>query len=452
MSKWTWTVGLVLGTSLGLGAAAGAADEMTPAQRGEKALLGRHFTPPDLPLTAYDNLWKVWGLDKPPADLHQAIRDRYGLHAAPYPNGDYPMGFREVELSIVKALSTDCMLCHGGSINGQSYVGMGNSTFDYQSLVEDMAAAAGVPLKTPFRFSNARGTIEAGAFSVWLLGMRNPDLSLRSDRIDFKLRDDLCEDTPAWWLLKKKKTMYYNGGGHARSVRTLMQFMMSPRNNRAAFEKEEATFRDIQAYLLTIEAPKYPWKIDGDLAGKGKELFVQNCARCHGTYGEKWTYPNKIIPLKEIGTDPNRYYGISEEFGRYYNKSWFAQENAGWFADEYKGIFTEGYQAPPLDGIWATAPYFHNGSAPTVYYVLNSKARPKVFTRSYKTDESAYDKEKLGWKTEAVEKNPDKKMTGAEQRKIYDTTQPGRGNSGHVFGDDLEDNERLAIIEYLKTL
>jgi len=46
------------------------------------------------------------------------------------------------------------------------------------------------------------------------------------------LNDRLCEDTPAWWLLKKKKTMYHNGQISARSVRSLMSFMLSPLTGR----------------------------------------------------------------------------------------------------------------------------------------------------------------------------------------------------------------------------
>jgi hypothetical protein len=111
-----------------------------------------------------------------------------------------------------------------------------------------------------------------------------------------------------------------------------------------------------------------------------------------------------------------------------------------------------GYQAPPLDGVWATAPYFHNGSVPTVYQVLNSKARPKVYTRSYRTEKEDYDPTRLGWKITVLDGSPDSKLSGFERRKIYDTTQPGRGNSGHPFGDKLTDDERMAVIEYLKTL
>jgi hypothetical protein len=111
-----------------------------------------------------------------------------------------------------------------------------------------------------------------------------------------------------------------------------------------------------------------------------------------------------------------------------------------------------GYQAPPLDGIWATAPYLHNGSVPTVYDVLNSKARPKFFTRSYRTDAAAYDAKKLGWKITLLSQGPDRQLPAYERRKVYDTTQPGRGNGGHRFGDALSEDERWAVIEYLKTL
>jgi hypothetical protein len=133
--------------------------------------------------------------------------------------------------------------------------------------------------------------------------------------------------------------------------------------------------------------------------------------------------------------------------GEYYNKSWFAQE----VGDGYKTTEPRGYQAPPLDGIWATAPYFHNGAAPTVYHVLNSQARPKLFTRSYRTDAEAYDADKVGWKVQVLDRVP-ADLTPLERRKIYDTTQPGRGNAGHTFGDDLSDDERWAVIEYLKKL
>jgi hypothetical protein len=423
--------------------------EPTPAERGKADLLGKVYNPPTMTLTVYENAWKQWGLTAKPAEADYArlFRERYGLHEAPYANDGFPMGLRKAELplGLGKGLATDCLVCHGGSIGGKSYVGLGNASLDFQTFYEETAAADGRSNKTPFRFSNVRGTNEAGGMAVYLLGHRQPDLSLLFRRVDLDLHDDLCEDVPAWWLLKKKKTMYYTGGGDVRSVRSLMQFMMSPLNGPADFKNAEADFKDIREFLLSIQPPKYPLRIDADLAAKGEDLFTANCSRCHGTYGEKWTYPNKIVPIDKIGTDRRRFDGVTAKFGEYYNKSWFAED--------YKALESDGYQAPPLDGIWATAPYFHNGSAPTVYHVLNSKARPKLFTRSYRTDLDAYDAEKLGWKVDVLDAPPDPaKTTPIEMRKVYDTTKPGRANTGHTFGDELSDAERKAIIEYLKTL
>jgi mono/diheme cytochrome c family protein len=359
------------------------------------------------------------------------------------------MGLRlgETNLGLVRTrgLTTDCLICHGGSIAGQSYVGLGNTSLDFQAFYEEMNGTENRRARAAFRFSNVRGTTEAGGFSVFLLGYREPDLSIRLTRLDLDLQDDLCEDVPAWWLLKKKKTMYHTGGADTRSVRSLMQFMMSPLNFPSAFHKAEADFAEIRRYLLSIEPPKYPLPINRELAARGEDVFKDTCARCHGTYGEKWTYPNKIIPLAEIGTDRRRYDGITVKFGEYYNKSWFAQD--------YQALPSDGYQAPPLDGIWATAPYLHNGSVPTLYHLLNSKTRPKIFTRSYRTDLDAYDSEKVGWKVQVLDRAPDtSRMPPIEARKIYDTHQSGRGNGGHIFGDKLSESERMAVIEYLKTL
>ena len=108
---------------------------------------------------------------------------------------------------------------------------------------------------------------------------------------------------------------------------------------------------------------------------KVRSIFRDNCARCHGTYGEKWTYPNKIVPLEEIGTDPNRHRGIEMRYGLEYSNSWFGKEPNGWFVDGKMLRPTPGYQAPPLDGIWATAPYFHNGSVPTLDGVLELESQ-----------------------------------------------------------------------------
>lgn len=427
-----------------------SAEERTPAERGYDAIIGRAFAPAIWPSSAYENAWKRWGVAEKPEDYDQLFMERYGLHPAPYENKGLPMGLRKTRGLLGQSITNDCLVCHASSIAGQSVLGLGNASFDMQGLYEDLFATSGVPFRFPFQFSNVRGTVEAGALLAYLMQFRNENLNIMRQPMKLPYTDDHCEDIPAWWNLKKKKTMYHNGGVNARSVRSLMNFMLSPTNSAEYIKKQEPLFTDIQAWILSLEPPKYPFEIDSELAERGKAVFQQNCVRCHGTYGPDGQYPNKHVPLDQIGTDATLARGFSMEFLAHYADSWFAQET-GPDGKPYVQI-RPGYQAPPLDGVWATAPYFHNGSAPTVYHVLNSKARPTVFTRSYRTDADAYDAVRLGWKITELDSSPGSELEPRERRKIYDTSQPGRGNGGHTFGDRLNDDERAAVIEYLKTL
>lgn len=432
-------------------AAAGDSSPQSPAERGKETLLGRVFTTPIWSDAAYENVWKQWGLARKPENYAEAVASRYGLHAAPFANHGLPMGMRITSgLLGGKMVTNDCLLCHGGSIFGKSYIGLGNAALDMQALYEELAAADGRTRKTPFPFSNTRGTTEAAAMAVYLFQFRDAELKVGAP-VDLGLKADMCEDTPAWWLLKKKKTMYWTGSTPSRSVRSIMQFALSPLHTAEMIQSWEPAFADIQAYILSLEPPKYPLAIDEGLATRGEAIFQQNCSKCHGTYGPDWTYPNKFIPLEQIGTDPARADGISVQAEEHYLKTWFGKERQP-DGKPYEHCRRRGYQPPPLDGIWATAPYFHNGSAPTLYHVLNSTTRPKYFTRSYRTGADDYDAVNVGWKVTVLDSPADPKLPGIERRKIYDTTQRGRGNGGHTFGDKLSDAERVAVIEYLKKL
>jgi mono/diheme cytochrome c family protein len=449
---------LIMTAAIGLGLLpTGRAEERTAAERGADAVHRISSSPPVLSLEAYENAWKQWGVPEKPADYARAFRERYGLHAASYENRGLPMGLHEAPGLMGRGLTCDCLMCHAGSVAGRTYIGLPNTTLDLQSLFEELAAAGGYGRRMPMQLSNVRGTTEAAAATVYLLKIRDPDLRLNPGRIieqaGFKagIRDDLCEDMPAWWLLKKKTTMYHTGDTSARSVRSMMPFLLSPLHSGDYIKAKEPVFADIQAYLLTLEPPKYPFAIDDALARRGEGIFNRNCARCHGTYGPNGRYPNKVIPLDVIGTDPARVSGISDEVGQLYMKSWFAQEKSP-HGEPYHGLNRGGYQAPPLDGVWATAPYFHNGSVPTVYHVLKSKERPKVFTRSFRTGEEDYDRIRVGCRITVLDRSPDAGVPAIERRKVYDTTRPSQGNGGHPFGDRLTEDERWAVIEYLKRL
>ena len=158
--------------------------------------------------------------------------------------------------------------------------------------------------------NSSRGTNNAGQVAAVLLSIHNTDLSFRS--FPLPLGANLPElDTPAWWHLKRKATMYYDGRTDARSVRTNMQFLLGEKNLEK-FKALEPAFRDLQAYLKSLEPPKYPFPIDATRAASGKVVFEKSCARCHGTYGPGGKYPNKIVALDVIGTDPARLLGLSD--------------------------------------------------------------------------------------------------------------------------------------------
>src|SRR5687768_642052 len=446
-------------SALGSGPPAAPADDAAAAaERGKEALETRCFSAPLVTRAAYERLWQQWGLKKRPDDFDAQVRERYGLHEPPYPNDNLPMGLRPTR-GRVESVGIDCMLCHGGAIFGQSYVGLPNTSLDLAGLFRDLDVANGGFGIFPYRLSHVRGTTEATATGVFVISLRDPDLSYSLPPANLgPIPDQAVEDAPAWWLLKRKETMYYNGQIDARAVRPLMTFMLHPFADGRVFAREEATFADIQKYLLTVEPPKYPMAVDAGLATRGKVVFEENCAKCHGTYGPREAgdvrgdYPNKVIPLAKIGTDPSLVRGLTPKIEEHFRKSWFTQERG----PDGAGIelkYNTGYQAPPLDGVWATAPYLHNGSVPTLHHLLKSSERPKVFTRSYRTGVEDYDAERVGWKvTELTDADARAPRSGRAAREVYDTGKPGRGSEGHTFGDDLTEDERRAVIEYLKTL
>ena len=432
-------------------------------ERGRSALLERCFSAPLVPRKAYESIWKQWGLEARPEDFDAQVRDRYGLHDAPYPNDGLPMGLRATRgRSGGPAVGIDCMLCHGGSIFGRSVVGLPNTSIDLAGLFRDLDVAGGGLGFFPYRLSNVRGTTESTATGVYLISLRDAELKLRLPPADLRpIPDQLCEDAPAWWLLRRKGTMYANGQIDARAVRPLMTFMLTPSMPRAAFDREEQTFADIRAHLITMEPPKYPLPVDAGLASRGRVTFEQNCAKCHGTYGgsgeggggaARGEYPNKIVPLEKIGTDPSLVRGLTRAIEEHFRQSWLLRER-GPGGEPFPLRYNAGYQAPPLDGVWATAPYLHNGSVPTLHHLLKSDERPRAFTRSYKTALADYDPDRVGWRVaELSAAEMAAPRSGRAAREVYDTAKPGRSNAGHTYGDAFSPDERRAVIEYLKTL
>jgi hypothetical protein len=434
-----------------LGFARAEEPDRAAVERGRRALTETGYLPPAWSDHAYQRVRQFLGPDAPDPDREPdayatAFCQHYGLHPAPYPNDGLPMGLRRGNGpdGSKKGLQIDCLVCHGGSIGGKSYIGLGNTTLDLDALLADLNRADGKmrPL-TGFVLNSSRGTVNAPQVAAVLISLRNTDLSWR--RFPLPLGAHFPEmDVPAWWLLKRKQTLYSDGRTDARAVRSHMQFLLGDLSLEE-LKALEPTFRDIVVYLKSIEPPKYPFPIDRDKAARGAIIFRRNCAKCHGTYGPEGEYPNRIVELKVIGTDPARALGMSDRLVAHYNSTWFAEEYP---VDETM----TGYQAPPLDGLWATAPYLHNGSVPSLATLLNSKTRPKRFRRPPSTDFAHYDQVNVGWKFEPVPEAEDAAGPASERRWIFDSTRFGLGNGGHTFGDPLSDADRMDLIEYLKTL
>ena len=290
------------------------------------------------------------------------------------------------------------------------------------------------------------------------------------------------------------------------------------------------------------------WADPGN-AGRERPLGGNgSCASCHGAYSPRYVndpaflqdpmlegVAGHIVPLDVIGTDPARSDMLTPTLRqRWATTYWGYNDNTpGWVAPGDKDPVTEllddllpratdtlqpplarpvgaceweqgviGYQAPPLYGTWATAPYFHNGSVPTLDAVLDSSKRVPIWQRQLQTlgpvtgfDQSlsrAYDFEAVGWKHTALDCSdipgsapfncnplnddgpslvqlvtnflnqavalsgivplPDLSPEGFDKRLVFDTRILGNGNGGHDFSDVLTEAERKAVIEYLKTL
>jgi Cytochrome c len=379
-------------------------------------------------------------------------------------NKDIPYDYTVVHAPNGESVvAPNCMQCHAQVFEGKLIIGLGNSTIDF-SRCEKMdprnAIAAEKLLKKidlkkydaaePFLrvvkgiggqlHTRVRGVNAADRLAALLASHRDPKTFRWSDQPLLEIPDEVIPtDVPAWWMLKKKNAMFYNGFGRGDFGRFLMASNLLTVNDTSESREVDTHFNDVLAYIYSIQPPVYPKPVNKVLMKEGGILFVQNCSKCHGSYGDGGTYPNLLIPESEIKTDSFLFKSNyqSYQFVDWFNNSWFALGDHPARLEPFNG-----YIAPPLDGIWITAPYLHNGSVPDIETLLNSKERPDYWSRDF--DNPEYDYNNLGWKYS--------KKDSASGTITYNTYLPGYGNYGHTYGDKLSDRERKAIIEYLKTL
>jgi hypothetical protein len=249
----------------------------------------------------------------------------------------------------------------------------------------------------------------------------------------------------------------------------------------------------LESWVAQLQPPKWDesmlGKIDADLATHGRALYASHCAPCHSAPPYERTDPNnniarktfiaiKTIDYLRVGTDPVysesfarrlvRTNGVTSrahegrsvvEAERYFRYTIGAivkramidlnihidEQSAlhGFRFGNDRSLYTQTcipcLKAGPLPGIWASGPYLHNGSVPTIYDLLSPVSeRPKIFATGFRE----LDNKNLGFVS-----------SDAPGRFRFDTSIPGNSNAGHTYPPTgLTPAEGLAIIEYLKTL
>lgn len=190
-----------------------------------------------------------------------------------------------------------------------------------------------------------------------------------------------------------------------------------------------------------LEIPPYPFPVDEDLAARGEPLYQRYCADCHDWQGKA---VGTVMAIGALGTDPQRLNSFTQELASLQNT---LGQGRWWRFRNFKT--TEGYANMPLDGLWARAPYLHNGSVPTLRDLLRPSAdRPPVFYRG----DDRYDPVDVGFRhRDPVDDRGralfEYRVSGADGEPI-----PGNDNGGHVYGSELPPEALDALLEYLKTL
>jgi mono/diheme cytochrome c family protein len=360
-------------------------------------------------------------------------------------------------------VAPNCFQCHAQVFDNKLIIGLGNSEVDFNtkkinpqqlSFLESFlktksasqyeAAEKFITVSkaiAPYLHTETRGVNLADHLTAVLVAHRDPQTLVWKKEAEVDIpKQVIPSDTPPWWILKKKNAMFYNGLGRGDFGRFLMGSNLLTVADTTEATEVYTHMPDVLSFIYSIEAPAYPGKTDLSLANEGQKIFQQTCSGCHGSYGKEETYPNLLIPASIIQTDSLLYTSnySNESFISWFNKSWFTSGESKARLQPFKG-----YIAPPLDGIWITAPYLHNGSVPTLAALLNSKLRPEIWTRNF--DKPVYNYKEVGWDF-FVPKNK------SEAKGSYNTNVAGYGNKGHYFGDHLTEKQRSAVIEYLKTL
>lgn len=295
-----------------------------------------------------------------------------------------------------------------------------------------------------------------------------------------KLSHMVADSKPAVWWNVKYKNRWLSDGSIVSGNPVHTNFLWNEIGRGTDLTKLEKwmdksgdKIQALTAAVFATKAPRYEKffgidSINVERARLGQDHFVQSCQKCHGVYEKGWDQPeakklskeklianykityHKKTPVIDVGTDPGRYLGMKE----------FADElNRLQISKSIKAVVVpqKGYVPPPLEGIWARWPYFHNNAIPNLCALLTPQAqRPVTYVAGKAIDkERDFDHECVGYPV--GDRAP--KSWAKNKDYHYNTKLEGLSNSGHDVGILIKDGkeiynqqQKLELIEFLKTL
>jgi len=397
---------------------------------------------------------------------------RFGF-AYESPSHDRPIG-TSLRAKPVELVGLNCAVCHTGTLQeapgGPTTIvlGMPAHQFDIESYFRFLFACAqdvrfnpdtlvaAIKRENPeFSWSQeqlyrhlviprTKDALVQRAAEIGPLGTRPPFGPGRVDtfnpykihfRLDLVTDDSIgTADLPALWNQRPRQGMWLNWDGNNNRV--------EERNISAALgagatedSLDHGGLLRVADWIWDFQAPvQFPRdRIDATRADAGQSVYAGRCAGCHdlGSRGV-----GQVVPLAEIGTDPERLRSFTPALAERMNTFGTGRP---WRFSHFR--LSDGYASMPLDGLWLRAPYLHNGSVPTLRDLFEPpERRPKQFYRGY----SVYDYASVGF----VTGGPEAERAGFR----FDTAVRGNGNGGHAYGTDLTPDEKAALLEFLKTL
>ncbi|MEW4570695.1 cytochrome c [Tautonia sp. JC769] len=232
-------------------------------------------------------------------------------------------------------------------------------------------------------------------------------------------------------------------------MKMVADWIGSPEDRRASPEPDAR--RETTPRSGELEIPRFPFPIDEALAARGREIYfeadsdpsrsgVQSCASCHDFEGQD---VGKVVSIDAIGTDRHRLDSFTEELVANQNTLGIGHP---WRFHQFRK--THGYANHPLDGLWARAPYLHNGSVPTLRDLLEPpERRPKSFYRG----DDEYDPVRVGFRSDRDTSGDGRRFFLFEVGAVGPSGNGGNGNGGHRYGLELDEADKDALVEYLKT-